>query len=288
MDWRELQPEERQRLRLAYVGRDHESSPVVQLLTAGLKEMGKEAQVVGFDVVNEELEECLLHLKSAGFKGVSIGNPHKPMAAKLAHKFFTVKHSMGVANALVLGDPIYAQNTEVGAFGRVLADIKPGTALVLGAGQGARSVLMGLFDAGWTIRLWNRNAMRARPMITLFERYGKIELVTEADPSGSQLVINATPMGAKAGEQPPVLWTRARPHTIALDLVFRYVATEFLRSASTRGFMTIDGRELLIEQLALALEWWTAKAVPRGAMRQSVGLKGSIHEAFLSGQGKTG
>lgn len=243
------------------------------MFKAALKEMGIPAQVIALQPTSDEFGQCIDHLTEQGFTGVSVGNPFKPLGAKLASKFFLVKHSMGLANALTLGPSVYAQNTEVSGFMKLISDLEPGTALVLGAGQGARSVITALFESGWQVRLWNRNALRARPLLTLFQRYGKIELLPQPDPSGCSLVVNATPLGAKAGEQPPLQWTRCKPHTVASDLVYRNVATEFLRQASLRGFKAIDGRELLTEQAALALEWWSGKPVPREPMRAAVGLK---------------
>lgn len=259
-------------MRLAVVGRGAEHDLVPTLLAAGVRGSDQKMQVLAFTVEQEEFAECVAHLSGAGFRGIFVGNPHKPMAAKLASRFFVVKHALGVANALMLGPEIYAQNTEVPAFVQCISGVEPGTALVMGSGRAARSVVMGLFELGWQVKLWNRNALRSRPFLTLFARYGNIEMSPQADPSGCKLVVNATPLGAKAGEMPPVQWTRARPHTVAVDLVFRKVATEFLREAANRGFRTVDGRELLVEQAALCLEWWTGKAASRAAMREAADL----------------
>lgn len=272
MDWHELAPDHQGRLRIAVVGAGADTTLIPGVLTAALKEMGLPSQVVSLEAEPEEFDGCINRLRDCGFKGVSVGNPHKPMAAKLASEFFLVKHSLGVANALTLGSRITAQNTEVPAFQHLIADYDPSTALVMGSGRAARSVVMGLFEAGWRVRLWNRNALRSRPFLTLFQRYGKIEMATQADPTGCAMIVNATPLGAAAGEQPPVKWTHARPHSLAVDLVFRGVATEFLRAAMQRGFKTMDGRELVVEQAALALEWWTGKKAPREPMRGAAGL----------------
>jgi shikimate dehydrogenase len=273
MNWQDVAADGQAHLRIAVVSANADSSPIPNILRAPLKEMQLTAQVVALEPSPDEFGSCISHLTEAGFSAVSVGNPFKPLAAKLANKFFLVKHSMGLANALTLGPEIYAQNTEVSGFMRLIADREPATALVMGAGQGARSVIAALFESGWQVRLWNRNALRARPLLTLFQRYGKIELLPQPDPSGCSLVVNATPLGVKAGEHPPLLWTKCRPHTVACDLVFRSVPTEFLRQAALRGFTTIDGKELLSEQAALALEWWTGKPVPREPIRIAAGLK---------------
>jgi len=135
---------------------------------------------------------------------------------------------------------------------------------------------MSLFECGWRIRVWNRHVIRSRPMAMAFETYGKIDLASQADPAGCSLVVNATPIGTKAGEQPPVKWTSAGSRTTAIDFVYRGVATEFLRSAAQRGFRTVDGRELMVEQAALALEWWLSQPVPREPMYDAIGFRKPI------------
>lgn len=270
MHWSELEPNEDNRLRLAVLG----SGGDVQLTVDALRgAVGESAEVEAIECGVDEFLQCIERLTAAGFKGASICNPFKPEAAKLAKQFFIVRHGLGVANALKLGPEIYAQNTEVAAFTSKIKDLKPGLALVMGSGRAARSAVMSLFECGWRIRVWNRNIIRSRPFVMAFETYGKVDLSSQPDPFGCSLIVNATPLGAKAGEQPPVRWTNSVPKTTAIDFVYRAVATEFLRSASQRGFKTVDGKELLVEQAALALEWWLGEPVSREPMFEAIGFR---------------
>lgn len=250
-------------MRLAVLGEGAEVDVTTALMQNVLEEMNIPAEVNALECGAEEFKDCIEHLRAAGFAGASICNPFKGEAAKLATEFYVVRRAMGVANALKFGSYISAQNTEVEAFNSKIRDLKPGMALVMGSGRAARSAVMSLLECGWRIRVWNRNVIRSRPFVTAFETYGKVEMASAADPAGCSLIVNATPLGAKAGEQPPVKWTAAGTRTVAIDFVFRKVATEFLRSASARGFKTVDGRSLLTEQIASALEWFTGQPVPR-------------------------
>lgn len=273
MHWREVGDGREGLLRIAVLGDDPEVHPIADCLRFALRELRQEAEVCLVESAPEEFRDCISHLHSKGFAAASIGNPLKVEAAKAATQFFLVKQAMGVANALKLGSSIYAQNTEVQAFASAIADIKPGTALVMGSGRAARTAVISLFEKGWRVKVWNRNVLRSKPFVVAFETYGKVELLSSPDPAGCSLIVNATSLGRKAGEQPPVKWEAASPRTTAIDFVHRQVATEFLRSASSRGFRTIDGRSLLVEQAALALEWWIAGPVPRQAMFEAIGFK---------------
>ena len=192
-------------------------------------------------------------------------------AARVAERFFVSEHAVGVANTLKFEGGVFAQNTEVAGVMEVVRDLVPATALVLGTGHAARSVVTALLQVGWKVHLWNRNALRSRPLKMMMLRYGEVKLASTPNPAGCRLVVNATPLGAKAGEHPPVEWKNASRGTVVLDLVYRSVATEFLREASLRGFKTIDGRVLLAEQAGLSLEWLLDKPVAREPLRQALG-----------------
>ena len=270
MHWREVGPATDGRMRFAVVGEPPDSELLATVFVAGFKGLDVDAEVLLLECEREQFPDCVSHLNELKFKGISVGNPHKPVAAKLATQFFIVKHALGVANALTLGENIFAQNTEVPGFRRLIGNVPPSTALVMGSGRAARSAVMGLFESGWQVKLWNRNLLRSRPLVSLFLRYGKIETAPTADPTGCSLIVNATTVGRKAGEQPPIIWKHARPKTTLVDFVYRSVATEFLRSGARMGFNTIDGKELLVEQAAYAIEWWLQKPCPREPMLAAI------------------
>lgn len=247
------------------------------VLNAALRKMEVPAEISTFTVEKDEFEPCVSHLQSIGFRGVSVAAPYKVDAARIAERFWIARFALGVANTLLFeSGSIFAQNTEVPAIMQCVKDLEPSTALVMGTGHAARSVVAALLQAGWKTRVWNRNANKTKVLITLLQRHGTIELAPAADPTGCKLVVNATPLGAKLGEIPPVIWTRVLPKTVFLDLVFRKVPTDLLRTASVRGLKTIDGRELFVEQCALALDWWAGKEAPRDVMKEAAGVKAAM------------
>lgn len=272
-DWRQIGNGGNGGLRFGLITGSTDNSLYTSMMNAALKDLGIEGGFQDFPVAPEEFEECVHQLKASGYRGLSIGNPHKVFAARVAERFFLVRDSMGLANCLTFQGGIFGKNTEVSGVMETVSGIEPGYALVMGAGQGARSVVMGLIQCGWKIRVWNRNAMKSRLLQTTFNRFNAIELVNGADPSGCKLIVNATTLGGKAGEQPPLIWRYVQPKAVCLDLVYRRVATEFLRAAALRGLRTIDGRELVVEQAAEALEWWTGEKVEREPMRLAIGLR---------------
>lgn len=254
-------------LGIAVLGEGQDAALIAELQAAALKEMNTPATVERVQTTAEDFSTTISELQKLGYRGVNIGSPFKPVAARLAAHFYVVKHSLGTANALLLEGGVFAQNTEVTSFMKVLEGQSTSTALVLGAGHSARSVVMALLESGWKVKIWSRSALKARPLILLLQRYGSIELVPSPDPVGAGLIVNATPLGLRPGEIPPLNWNHVQRGAVILDLVVRRVNTELIRAANLRGLKTVDGRELLIEQAAQALEWWTGKPVPREPMR---------------------
>lgn len=273
MDWRKLARREGLDLRIAIVDSDLEGLPFEDLFTVSAREMGLKVEILSIKVQSTDFRECVGHLAGIGVAGVCVGSSLRADAAQLAERFFESQQAIGSANALHLAGGVWGRNTEVSAVERILADVPPSTALVLGTGHAARSVVAALLQSGWKVRLWNRNATRSKPLKAMMLRWGEVRMEANADPAGCRLIVNATPLGKRSGEQPPVVWAHAARGSVALDLVYRRVATEFLREAARLGFRTIDGRELLAEQAAEAMEWWIGREVPRGPIRKALGLR---------------
>jgi shikimate dehydrogenase len=55
-----------------------------------------------------------------------------------------------------------------------------------------------------------------------------------------------------------------------LDLVYRPRETAWVRAARTGGHPAVDGFCMLLEQGALAFEWWLDIAAPRDVMRSAL------------------
>jgi shikimate dehydrogenase len=272
MAWQTLEPAEKG-ARIAVIGSGLGDSLLPAILEAGARSTDLPSQVLALEVSPDQFEPCVQHLEQIGFRGASIAHPHKVHAARLAQRFFTVKHAMGVANALIFENGVWGQNNEVAAIQALIAHLEPTTALLMGAGSGARSVAVALLDAGWKVRIWNRNGMRARMLQNTVKAFGELEIAAYANPTGCNLVVNATALGRRAGERPPMDWTYVRRGTTVMDIVYRRVPTELLREASVRGLKVIDGRQIVVEKAALSLEWWLERQVERPPMLIAAGLK---------------
>ncbi len=76
------------------------------------------------------------------------------------------------------------------------------------------------------------------------------------DPSGYDIVVNATPLGMKPGDPMPVDVDRLGPTTFVGEVVMRQETTAFLEAAAVRGCPVQVGLDMLFEQIPAYLEFF--------------------------------
>lgn len=245
---------------------EHSLSPRMQ--NAALRALGIEGEYVAVRAPADEFAECVAHLRDRGFVGANVTIPHKERAAGIGTADDEIVSATGAANTLKFLSPVLCRNTDVPGFLRPIQSLAPGAALVLGGGGAAAAAVYALVLAGWGVRVWNRNPKNS---IRLTQRFG-CSFASDPDPSSCSLVVNATPLGLREGEMPELGWESAAAESVIYDLAYRDGPTDLLEHARSLGHRAIDGREMLVEQGALSLEWWTGQNVPRQVMREAVGL----------------
>jgi len=242
----------------------HSLSPVIH--QAAYESLGLDLTYKAIRIQLEEFDQALQHLKSLGYKGVNVTVPLKQAAMD-----WVGVGKYGALNTLNLDSRI-GTNTDVPAFLRTLKDngISPGSKLVfLGAGGTARALLIGAYEAGYKIAAWNRTLEKLQNLIV--EIGIEAEILTNADPVGADAVVNAT-SASISGLEIAVNWRHTLPQCLAYDLAYASTLTPFLAQAKSAGCRILDGKPMLVEQAALAFEWWLEKSAPRGAMLNSVEL----------------
>lgn len=216
-----------------------------------------------------ETAAALDHLALRGYRGVNVTLPLKGEALAWAAEAEPFAVRVGAANTLDL-QARTARNTDAPGFLETLGPLDPDLGrpvLLLGAGGAARAVAAALSDAGFTLKIWNRTPDRAASMVRDLELSG--EATEEPDPTGCQLIVNATAAGHFEAS-PPVRWSLASPDAVAYDLVYGPPAERFLHLPRANGLRTVDGRGMLVAQGAIAFEGWLGIPAPRGAMLKVV------------------
>ncbi len=97
--------------------------------------------------------------------------------------------------------------------------------------------------------------------------------MTEGYPAHSvDLLLNATSLGLKAEDPPPVdlAWLRKHPPHFVYDMIYRPMETGLLREARSAGCRAANGVSMLLHQGARSLELWTGRSAPLSEMRRAL------------------
>jgi len=134
-----------------------------------------------------------------------------------------------------------------------------GPAVVLGAGGGARSVVLSLLDEGAPeIRLANRARDRAEHLAAEFG--GPVRVLDwaarESALAGAALLVNTTSLGT-TGEATLELCLDDLPRSaLVCDLVYNPLESPLLAAARMRGNLTESGLTMLLYQARPSFEAW--------------------------------
>jgi len=84
------------------------------------------------------------------------------------------------------------------------------------------------------------------------------------------LVINATALGLKPGDESPIDLSLLPGSPRIFDMIYNPPETPLLRAAASRGLRAANGLAMLVHQGARALELWTGAPVDAAVMRAAL------------------
>ncbi len=263
--------------------------PVAHSLSAAMQQAAFDA--AGLDVRYELLDRAPLQLAATleelrddAFLGANVTIPHKERTAPLMDRLSDEAHATGAVNTITReGKRLIGHNTDVGAFKVALDALvgrqkMPRSAVVLGAGGGARAIVHGLITDGFQrVIVFNRHLHRGEALVRFFGRSAAHmelkampwhESVIEAELSKTKVLINATAVGLSSDES-PIPAELLPPDLLVLDLIYTPRETRLLREARAAGAAAAqNGETMLLHQGAAAFQLWTGQAAPLELMRE--------------------
>jgi shikimate dehydrogenase len=201
----------------------------------------------------------------------------------LVDKLTEEAQATGAVNTITReGQRLVGHNTDVPGFKVALDKLvgrqkMPRTAIVLGAGGGARAVVFGLIRDGFQrVVIFNRHLHRAEALVKHFGRSAShMELrampwhdsIIESELAKTKILVNATSIGL-VGDVSPIPAEILPPELMVLDLI--YNRTRLLRDAEAAGATTSDGELMLLHQGAAAFTLWTGRPAPVDVMQKAL------------------
>jgi shikimate dehydrogenase len=215
----------------------------------------------------EGLRDALRALPALGFSGCNLTIPHKEAALAIVDRVDPVARRIGAMNCVVVAPDGSLEGQNHDAFGYVesIREAQPdwradaGPIVVIGAGGGARAVLVSLIDQGAReIRLVNRTP--ARTAVLQRDLGGPITALAwekrEDALAGAAMLVNTTNQGM-VGTPPLDLALDALPPTaLVSDIVYIPRETALLAAARKRGNPTVNGLGMLLHQARPAFRAW--------------------------------
>ena len=198
-------------------------------------------------------------------RGALITMPHKVTTVDLLDEVTATVKVAGACNAVkrtedgrLVGDMFDGAGFVRGVQRKGL-ELSGARVLVVGSGGVGSAIAASLAGAGIaSISLFDVNTASAEALGQRIQaHYPQIEVRTGSnDPAGHDLVVNATPMGMKAGDPLPLDVSRLAPETFVGEVVMASEVTAFLAAARERGCRTQVGSDMLFEQIPAYLEYF--------------------------------
>ena len=219
-------------------------------------------------VTANKLEPALRGLPALGFAGCNVTIPHKEAAARMVDRLDDTAARMGAVNLVVVeaDGSLSGYNKDGFGFIESLREGKPGwradagPAVVLGAGGGARSVVVSLLEQGTPeIRLLNRTRARAEQLAAEFG--GTVSVMdwsARADAlGGAAVLVNTTNQGMTGQARLDLALDALPADALVCDIVYNPLRPDLLIAASARGNPVVGGLGMLLHQARPAFAaWW--------------------------------
>ncbi len=210
-------------------------------------------------------------------RGALITMPHKVATAALLDETSLAVRIAGACNAVrrledgrLQGD-LFDGEGFVRALARKGCRLAGARAFIAGAGGVGSAIAASLATAGArAVTLFDIHPARARALANrLALHYPSLELATDIDdPAGSDIVINATPMGMRDDDPLPMDVERIAPGTWVGEVVMANEMTPFLSAAQARGCRVQIGTDMLFEQIPAYLEFFGFPSTTPEHLRQ--------------------
>lgn len=239
--------------------------PVAQVHSPALfnrrfAEMGLDAALLPVEVRPADLSVFVDFVRKAdNVRGALATVPHKERLAAFVETLTPRAGVLGAVNVLRKGPRGELEGDLLDGEGFANACRASGHALrgarlfVLGCGgAGSAAAWEALEQGAAAVFLLDLRAERARALAeALAARFpGREVRAVEAPPARYDFVLNATPLGMRAGDPLPLAPERIPAGTVVADAVTASEATPWLRAAAARGHRVQNGRQMAEGQAA--------------------------------------
>jgi len=250
---------------------EHSMSPIMH--NAAILDLNLNFIYLAFNIFPENLNLAVNGIKAFNFKGINVTLPFKQKIMHYLDEIDPVAQEIGAINTIKNdGGYLYSRNTDAEGAMKALLDaghkVSGKNILLLGAGGAARTLAFIMAKDSNKIVIANRTEKRAEKLANeIKSKFGIIvegknnsNHVLKEESKKADILINTTSLGMYPNvDKSPIPAEFLHDDLFVFDIVYNPLKTKLIKDATEKGCSTLGGLDMLVNQGALAFEWWTNK-----------------------------
>lgn len=237
-------------------------------LTSGFASRGYNGVCIPMQVPEDNLEGVMRGLALIpNIEGLLVTMPHKFAAFRYCATSSERAKLLKVVSVLRRNSDGSWHGDMLDGLAFVKAQIEQGAqpegarVLLVGAGGAGRAIAIALLESGVReLIVHDANKTRLAELIALVADRGNSRVILgSADPTGCDMVCNATPMGMAEGDPLPVATHLLTPSIFVGDVIAGHGETPFISAARAIGCKTANGDQMVEAAQAMMLDFMLGK-----------------------------
>ena len=244
---------------------------------------------------DQQFEPFVVGALAAGsVRGMLVSIPHKMRLVQLIQRGDAASTLAGAANAVrrcsdgAFEGALFDGSGFVGALRHHGVALAGRRVLLLGAGGAGLAIASALASCGdgpAQIAVSDSVRVRAAHLVEVLASAtptrARAHVAESNDPSGFDLVVNATPLGLNPTDPLPFDPERLERHATVIDILMKSQPTPLERACLARGVSVFSGHEMMVQQIPDYLDFFGFGAVANALRRADHPVMGAVRSAIV-------
>ena len=206
-----------------------------------------------------DIEAIINEVKNDKINGINVTIPFKKSIIPYLDQLTLIaKEAQSVNTIFKKDNKVFGGNTDIGGFEHSLKhinyDVKNKKVFILGAGGVVPSIILALKKLGVSkISLSNRTKEKAEDLKKI---YKDLEVISWGQCVDFDIIINATSLGLKKGDQIELDFSKFKSDKLFYDVIYNPSKTNFLLKGEKLGNKIENGKMMFIYQAQLSFKIW--------------------------------